>query len=972
MALKNWPTGLSPDGVTVEVWNAGLVELESEFSARRQVVRRSEPRWRGSISFPPVDDTLDTDYQVRQHLEHLMAHLSGNPDDWTEIPIQRTGTTGEILSIAGDGEITLKETDAELGRAPRIGDYQRIGNRLYQVSALAPAVGGKTPITVTPSLDSDVKTGDKWLPGETVAARIVGWETGSTKTPDWFNEVTLDWEEIVPAASLGANRFPQQLVEVADRNINLGSEIAIEVGLVFSDPGGGTLALFVESAAPNYVRAVLTGNTLTLTGVRVGDAPITLTAVEPGGLASEVTFVVSCVIPTDGSVLDSDPPAITRNFPLLTLFLGSDHHYTLSDYFSNRLEFADVEDTGAGLTWTVTSSDGSIARVEEVGGDLTVTAEGVGECVVTVIAEDQGGAQSRQDFDVRVFALGAVEEPNVPRLLKEISDITIKVNETRRIQLSGHFGPLPLDFNHDEAVLTNSHAANVSVTVSGSVLILRGLKVLVGASAAIGVQGYQVSTGLKTERDTFNVSVTGTEAPASCPVKIADMPNRTVQIGSTHAITITLSSYFGHRAGQSGDISYGAVINTDSSKATATISNGVLTVTGLAAGSTAITVVTNNANCSPARAGFTVNVQGTAPPPPPPPPPPVIPDTITLQARFVRINPGTHKAGTKPTTNLSRYLRVSERTVTSGGSSSTRSLSSGYNVSYRINANSNPAIAAIAGSIVTWTIPANSASRVYQVNVGATVTKTYNDQGDRNNQSVTISTVLALRVEGAAKPPDPAPQDRFGRSGNPARRTVVAGSPGFNVDLGDFYDPVNEPLSFRVTGNSDSAVATARGISNGIHVTPGRKVGTTRITVTPTDSDGVQGPTVTVEVETTPAQTRWPSPTIVNRIASQTVQAGQTITVSAANTFSANTDDLSVTNTYLRNMSVSISGTTITIRGTRAGSGWFFVWGRRTASGGNLASLPTPHQVNVTVTPAPAIPGGGNGNGNGPGDGDGV
>ena len=970
MALKPWPVGLSPSASTVEVWDAGKVEVESEFSARKNVLRRSQPRWRGSITLPPVDETQDDEFRQRQHLEHLMAHLSGNPDDWTEIPIQRKGTpikkdtTGTIAAISGDGEITLEETDAALGRAPSVGDYQRIADRLYQVSETAPVVGGKTPVKVTPVLDSGVRAGDAWKPGQTAAARIVGWNGGSTLTPDWYEALTLEWEEVVLPVNLGVNRFPQQLVVIEDRSVVLGSEISIGVGKVFSDPAGGTLGLFAVSAAPAHVRAVLTGTTLTLTGVRVGDAPITISAVEPGGLVSETTFIVSCVLPPE----TSDPPAILRNFARLTLFQGDDRHYTLSDYFGNRLEFADEGDPGAGLTFTVSSSDGSVARVEESGGDLTVTAEGVGECVITVMAEDQAGNRTRQDFDVAVFALGEVEEPDAPKLTAPIPDISIKVNEERRIRLGDHFGPLPLDFNHDSAALTNTHEANVSVTVSGSVLILRGLKVLAGASATVGVQGYQVSTGLKTQRDTFSVSITGTEAPVSCPVKVADLPDRTIRIGGIGAITIPLSGYFGHRAGASGEVSYAAPVADVPARVNLAIVNGVLSIRGLTAGTTNITVATNNAGCTAVSQTFTLTVQATAPPPPPPPPPPVIPPTRTLQARFSRINPGTHKAGTNPTVDLSRHLSVWDRTQVAGGRATNQPLSSGYAVAWSINANSNPAIAAIAGSIVTFTIPAASATRVYHINVGATITRTYTDQGDRNDQSVTVSAVIALRVEGAARPPDPEPQDRFGRSGNPARQTVVAGSPGFDVDLGDFYNPVNEPLTFTVSGNSDSAVATARGVSGGIHVTPGSKVGTTRLTVTPTDSDGVQGPTVTVEVETTPAQTRWPQPGIVNRPSSKSVRAGRSITFSVADTYSANTDDITVTvlGQNRRYISASIAGTTVTVRGVSAGVGRLIIWGRRSASGNRRASISTPVTVTVTVT---SVPGGGGGGGNGPGDG---
>ena len=291
MAKKDWPELLSPSAATVEINDPGLIEIQSEFSARSQAVRRSQPRWRGTVTIQAAATDSDPEYQKRQQLEYLMAWLSGHPEDWTEIPIGRNGLLGTVRTVSADSFITYNE-QANVGpegggleRRPRIGDFQRIHDRLYVVGEVRGESNANFPaIRLVPNIDPEVAVGDAVSPGDTVIARITGWEGGGASlTAHWYEDITLHWEEFVPAATLGGNQFPQQLVSIEDQVVTAGGEISVLVGGVFSDPGNGQLTLEVFSSSPGNVRASISGDVVTLRGIRVGQAAITLRATEPGG-----------------------------------------------------------------------------------------------------------------------------------------------------------------------------------------------------------------------------------------------------------------------------------------------------------------------------------------------------------------------------------------------------------------------------------------------------------------------------------------------------------------------------------------------------------------------------------------------------------------------------------------------------------------------------------------------------------------
>ena len=79
-------------------------------------------------------------------------------------------------------------------------------------------------------------------------------------------------------------------------NMTVGRSVTVGVADRFSDPDGDRLTYSASSSAAAFVRASISGSTLTFTAVQAfttGAATITVTARDPGGLTAEIRFDVT-------------------------------------------------------------------------------------------------------------------------------------------------------------------------------------------------------------------------------------------------------------------------------------------------------------------------------------------------------------------------------------------------------------------------------------------------------------------------------------------------------------------------------------------------------------------------------------------------------------------------------------------------------------------------------------------------------
>lgn len=92
------------------------------------------------------------------------------------------------------------------------------------------------------------------------------------------------------------NREPVRVGSISSQSINRGahSTASVDVSGKFSDPDDDTLIYSAQSSAANIATASVSGNTVTIraVGLAAGNATITVTATDPGGLKATQTFTV--------------------------------------------------------------------------------------------------------------------------------------------------------------------------------------------------------------------------------------------------------------------------------------------------------------------------------------------------------------------------------------------------------------------------------------------------------------------------------------------------------------------------------------------------------------------------------------------------------------------------------------------------------------------------------------------------------
>lgn len=185
------------------------------------------------------------------------------------------------------------------------------------------------------------------------------------------------------------NRPPVASAAIPPLTVEVGDTATIDLSAHFNDPDGDALSYTAHTADPTVATTSVSGSTASITGVEKGATTVTITAVDPGGLAVHQSFEVT--VPNRHPVVDSIPP--------LELVTGESAAVVLSAYFSDP--------DGDALSYVAESSDEAVATVVTSSDTLTVTGTGQGTASVTVTATDTEGSATP-------YGIGAGVEGPVP------------------------------------------------------------------------------------------------------------------------------------------------------------------------------------------------------------------------------------------------------------------------------------------------------------------------------------------------------------------------------------------------------------------------------------------------------------------------------------------------------------------------------------------------------------------------------
>ena len=423
------------------------------------------------------------------------------------------------------------------------------------------------------------------------------------------------------------NRGPEAVGTVPGREVHAGDSAEIDAAAHFTDPDGDALAYAAVSSDPSRVAVGVRGAAVTLAGVSVGSATVTLTARDPEGLSAGQSFRVT--VPNRapepvGAIADRE------------LHVGDTARAEVAAYFA--------EPDGEALIYAAESSSAATAVVGVSGGVVTVVASAVGSATVTVTARDPHGAGAEQVFGVTVPNRG-------PEAVGTVPGREVHAGDSAEIDAAAHFTDPDGDALAYAAV--SSDPSRVAVGVRGAAVTLAGVSV---GSATVTLTARDPE-GLSAGQS-FRVTV-----PNRAPEPVGAIADRELHVGDTARAEV--AAYFAEPDGEA--LIYAA---ESSSAATAVVgvSGADVTVTGVQAGTATITVTAADPGGLSASQRFEVSVTR------PPAPsnlvvlsPAVAPDrlgpgeTFTLRAVVRNRGAGSASSGT-----TLRYLLSADATIGGG------------------------------------------------------------------------------------------------------------------------------------------------------------------------------------------------------------------------------------------------------------------------------------------------------------------
>ncbi|MYH49767.1 MAG: hypothetical protein F4151_09645, partial [Gammaproteobacteria bacterium] len=121
------------------------------------------------------------------------------------------------------------------------------------------------------------------------------------------------------------NREPVPIGSIPGRSVEPRQAVTVDVSPFFDDPDGEALSYTAASSNRGVATAAVAGATVTLTGVTVGTASITVTATDPGGLTAQQRFSVTVRAANAAPEVVSTIPDLSLTVDEVRAWRGADH-----------------------------------------------------------------------------------------------------------------------------------------------------------------------------------------------------------------------------------------------------------------------------------------------------------------------------------------------------------------------------------------------------------------------------------------------------------------------------------------------------------------------------------------------------------------------------------------------------------------------------------------------------------------------
>lgn len=525
----------------------------------------------------------------------------------------------------------------------------------------------------------------------------------------------------------------------------------LDLSAYFADPDGDRLTYRGSSNDTGVATASVVRSTLTIRPVAPGATTITVTARDPGGLTASQDIRVT-VQPR----ANRRPSGVA--IPAQTLTQGGSVNLDLSAYFTDP--------DGDPLTYAGVSDRDRVATTGVIGSTLTIRGVASGTATVRATATDPAGLAATENIAVSV----ARPDNQPPEPTGTIPDETLNADESVTLQLTSYFNDPDADALVYAAAVSRTGVATASV--SGSSVAVSGV-----ARGTATVTITARDPGRLEATQTFDVTVRN-----SAPEEAGTIPAATIAVNAS--ATMDASSWFRDRDGDR--LSYSAE-TSDAGVATAGASGSIVTITGVAVGTAAVTITARDSGGLEARQQADVTVRAT--------------------------NRAPEPVGAVPT-----------QTLEAGGSGS-------IDVAVYFSDPDDDALtyaAATSDAAVVTASVSGSLVSITAVSAGtATVTVTANDPS-----AASVTQDIRVEVEQGNR----APQ----ASGAIPGQTVAAGE-AVTLDVSTYFtDPDDDALTYAAS-SSNSGIATASRVDSEVTIS-GQAPGTATVTVTASDADGASAP----------------------------------------------------------------------------------------------------------------------------------
>ena len=368
-------------------------------------------------------------------------------------------------------------------------------------------------------------------------------------------QVTVPDEEILPPRYVGS--LPGSVaLKPGQQYVISGTDI--ESSFVEDEDESLTFSFSEDDPSSIVQVGQADDGTVTITALAaVGDATVTIIATDTD--EEMATHEIAVAVRTS-----LQPEASGTPDPVALDVGGDAKPVDVSGYFS---------DPGVGdVTYAAVSDTGSVATAAAVGSMVTITPKGAGNAMVTVTATNSYGTASQM---IRVTVAATP-----PMARGTILDQILTIGQTTTVGLAEYFtagaggGPIT---SYDRSVTGDVNA--VSATIFGEIL---RIDAHAEGSAIITVTATDADG--ETVDQTINVTV---ERAAAIPTVIKNIADQTFE-HDEGAKNLMLSDHFSGAASYVATQTPQGVVDTE-------VSDQVLTITPVDAGSTVVTVTASNA-----------------------------------------------------------------------------------------------------------------------------------------------------------------------------------------------------------------------------------------------------------------------------------------------------------------------------------------------------------------------------------------